>query len=880
MRWISEIRERLRSLAFRSGDEMDMEDELRFHVEMETEENLRRGMSPEEARRRALIAFGGADRFREEVREAWGFGRLEVWLKDVRHAVRGLRLNPLFTGTLVLTLALGVGATAAMFSIVDALLLRPLPYNDPDGLVIVERGTSEARVGPYVSWEDALVWRDQSGVFRDAMSHARETVLFTGGTEPRMLVAEGVTPNFEEVLGVRPALGRGFTEEDAEPGATSVVLLDHAFWRGAFGGDPGVVGRTIELEGARHLVIGVMPRGFKFPEYSTTEVWMPIRSDGSFLGRPARRTYLLARIGREPLEVVQARADAAAAALAEAAPREEGWSVMLRSMESNRARNTSVRQPLWFLAGAVSLLLIVSAVNAVGLLLMRGWSRSRELAVRVALGASGRRLMGQMVTESLILGLMSGLAATLLALVALVAVRGIIPDSITFFAPYDIELEWRTLVFTFVVATATGVLVGLVPALRATRAGTAAARAGLTPYAKHTPLKSRLRRALVVGEMALSVMLLIGAGLLIHSFVRLITVDPGFRVENLAVMRLNLSDASYPTAGSRAEFLRRVEEGIEALPGVEGVAINGGVPPAEGLHFGIRLEAEGAPAPEAEQPEILPSASVPPDFFDVLEVPIVAGRAFTSEDAGTDNVIIDPGLARFLWGDANPVGRRLRIWPDAPWLTVIGVVGDLRMMGPDDRRGGFAILYPLGPHEGPAYVPLGIRTSGDPRPLFRSFRSVVHDLDPRQPIQELRPATELYAESIDMSRFLLVLMSILSGLALLLAAVGIYGVLAFGVVQRRRELGIRIALGAPLARVSGRVMREGLLLATVGAAIGTAGALSLSRLIRSLLYGIAPTDPSTIAAVLFVSLAAAAAACYLPARRATLVDPVEVLRTE
>jgi predicted permease len=488
--------------------------------------------------------------------------------------------------------------------------------------------------------------------------------------------------------------------------------------------------------------------------------------------------------------------------------------------------------------------------------------------------------VSQLLTESVLLAVLGGIAASLLALIALRFIRGIMPESITFFAPYAIGIEWRTLVFTFVVAALVGMLVGVAPALRATRIGSAAAQAGLTPYAAGMPVKSRLRRALIVGEVALSVMLLIGAGLLIHSFVRLVRVDPGFRMENLAVMRLNLSEASYPSAEARSTFLRRLEQRLEALPGVEGVAVNAGVPPSGGFSFGVSLEAEGARQPSGAQPQLLPFAHVPPDFFQVLEVPVVAGRAFTHEDAGTDHAIIDRELARFLWAGTNPVGRRFRVGAESHWLTVVGVVRDLRMMGPDNREGQFEILYPLGPNEAPSYVPLAIRTRGDPQPLLRSFRAAVHELDSRQPIEELRPASEFYAETIDMPRFLLVLMSILSGLALLLAAIGIYGVLAAGVVQRRRELGIRIALGAPLGRVSWEVLREGFLLAGVGAMAGTAAALALSKLIQGLLYDVAPTDLTTIAVVVLVSMTTAAVACYWPARRATRIDPVEVLKAE
>jgi predicted permease len=657
-----------------------------------------------------------------------------------------------------------------------------------------------------------------------------------------------------------------------------VVVLDHDFWRSAFGADPAVIGRSIELDGTRHRIVGVMPAGFRFPIYSTTELWMPIRADGSFLGLPGHGQYMVARIGGESVERAQARADGVARALEEAQPRDGGWSIHLSSLPAMRARDPQLRQAVYVLLGAVALLLLVAGVNATSLLLVRGWSRARELAVRVALGASRRRVMGQLLTESVVLALLSGFAAALVALAALHAILGIMPESITFFAPYAIRMGWRTLAFTFAVAAAIGVLTGVAPALQARRASSKAGT-GLTPYATRTPGRSRLRRSLVVAEVAVSVVLLLGAGLLMHSFIRLVRVDPGFRIKDVAVMQLNLSSTSYPSSAERAAFLHRLEERLEAIPGVEGVAVNSRVPPEGGLAFGVQLTAE-AQSPAAGPPQILPFASVPPDFFRVLDVRVIAGRSFTAEDAGTDRVIIDQDLARFLWPDQNPLGRRFRIRPDSPWLTVTGVVGDLRMVGPDDREARFGILYPLERNAAPSYVPLAIRTHGDPRPLLQSFRAAVHELDPRQPIEELRPASEFYAQTIDMPRFLLVLMAILAGLALLLAAVGIYGVLAFGVTQRRGDLGIRMALGASVGRVGWGVLREGLLLTGAGLVLGVAISVSLSRLIRGLLYGVEPGDPITTAAVVFVSLVAAALACWLPARRATRVDPAEVLRAE
>jgi putative ABC transport system permease protein len=801
---------------------------------------------------------------------------MEALRQDLHYAARTLWRNPGFAAALVLTLGLGIGASTAMFSVVDALLLRPLPYGEPDELVQVWPVSPESRRElRYIAWEEARAWSERADFFDGALLHARGSVLYVGGAGPRTLTIEAVSPNFEEVLRVQPTLGRGFAEADAEPGAEPVVVLNHGFWRTAFGADPGVIDQRIELDGIRHRIIGVMPPGFKFPEYAKTEVWLPIHRDGTILGEEAGRVEVLGRVGPGGPEVARAHAEAFAAVLAVEMGGEAGWSARLMTMEEMRARNSDLHRAVWFLSGAVALILLVAAVNAVSLLLVRGWSRTRELAVRTALGASRRRLIGQFLTESVLLALLSGAVAVVLALFVLEGMRGIMPGSITFFAPYAIEIEQRTLGFTFAVAAAAGLLVGLIPAIQATRRSTAIAAAGLTPYAARTPAKSRLRRSLVVGAVALSVMLLVGAGLLINSFARLTSVDPGYRVEELAIMNLSLSSSGYPSAEERGLFLQRLEERLETVPGVEGVTV-----PSGGISFGVALQAEGQAPPAEGQPIIIPHSSVTPDYFGVLEIPIRAGRAFTEDDAETDNVIIDEDLARFLWSGTNPVGRRFRLGADSDWLTVVGVISDLKLEGPDDRRGDYEFLYPHSLGQASSYVSLAIRTRGDPAPLFPSIRSAVYELDPEQPISELRPATDVYAETIDMERFLLVLMSVLSGLALLLAAIGIHGVLAFTVAQRRHDLGIRIALGARPEALARGVLGEGLALAAVGVGLGIAGAVAISGLVRSLLFGVEPTDPVTITAVVIVSLTTSALASYWPARRATRVDPAEVLKAE
>ena len=878
MRLITELKERLRALVHRAREDRELEEELRFHLEMEVEENLGRGLSPAEARRQAVLRLGGVTQVAEATRDARGVRLLDLLAQDLRYALRGIRRNPLFAASLVATLGLGIGASAAMFSVVDALLLRPLPYGQPERLVEVHAVDRETgRESRMVGLDFAQEWGRRAELFAAAFQHARATVLYTGGVEPVTLSAVVVSPGFEETLRVPPLLGRGFEDADARPGAEPVVLLSHAFWQSTYGGDAAALGRAIELDGIRHRVIGVMPAGFKFPEYGTADVYLPLRDDGTVLAIARPYVYLLGRLrGEEPLAAAQARADALAAALEEEMPRGRGWAARLAPLGETRGGTGEIRRSVWFLAAGVALILLVAVLNGANLLLVRGWSRTRELAVRVALGASRRRLVTQLLAESTLLALASGAAAVVIALGLLRLVQGSMPEDITFWAPHAIAVEQRTLLFTFAAAAAAGLFVGLVPALAATRVAAAAAQPGaLTPYAARTPARSRLRRGLVVAEVALSVTLLVGAGLMINSFVRLVRVDPGFRLDDVAILTLFLSPATYPDGGARMAFLRRLEERIEVIPGVVGATTGGEPLPTAGFTDGSGLENEDGPA--RVDGVIIPYASVSPDFFELLDVRIHAGRAFKPADAGTDNVVVDIDLARHLWGDTNPIGRRFRPSRGWPWLTVVGVIGDLRIFGPDERQGDFAYLLPAS-NSAREYASVAVRTAGDPRVLFPAIRAAVHEQDPRQPVVELDTARRLYGEAVELPRFILVLMSVLSGLALVLAAVGVYGVLAYGVAQRRFDLAVRIALGARPISISCGVLGEGLVLAGVGAAVGVAVALALSGLVRSLLYGVEPGDPLTIGAVVLVSLGAAVIASWWPARRATRIDPVEVLK--
>jgi predicted permease len=861
--------------------------EIEHHLEERIDELVAEGLSRGAARQEALRAFGDVKRLRRELLEIDGRSErrrlmlrvLDDLAQDVRYGLRGVRLNPGITLGVIVTLALGIGANAAMFSVVDALLLRPLPYSQPDELVDVFMVTAPNEFGqPNLPYAVARGWQEAQE--RPVMLHSRTNVLYTGGVEPEMIPVQGVTPEFGEVFGVAPMLGRGFEAADADPSSPDVVLLDYGFWQADLGADRDVLGSTVALNGIPHTVIGVMPKGFRFPIYSTTAGWVSLRADGVMLGRQIRGFIEAAmRVPADERASVNAQAAAAGSALFQEADPASERTLRLQPIDERRGGNASLRQAMVLLSGAVVLILLVAGVNMVNLLLARGSARANEMAVRMAVGAARGRIVRQIATEAVLLALLGGVAAVLVAVVVVRALQGIMPGSITFFAPHAIAIEQRTLLFTFGVAIASGLAFGLLPAFSATDWAGVTEGAGLTRYATRTRARRRLRRSLVIVEIAFSVMLLITASLLINSFARLMSVDPGMRLENMAVLQFEMTSGRYPDPGARGAYLRRLEERIAAVPGVESATMTGGLPPHTSFSFGVTLEVEGAEAKPVDEGMYLPFTTVGPNFFDVTGARLIAGRPFTTADP-YEHVIIDEGMARHLWPAGPAVGRRFRLGPEHDWLTVVGVMADLRLLGPDERRGRFAILHPIGDYEQSGYLAVAIRTQGAPGGVLAAIRSAVRDVDPNQPIHELLPATTFYAQAVDMPRFLAVLMGILAALALALAAVGVHGVLAFGVAQRRHELGVRMVLGARAVELGRLVVGEGLGLAVIGIVLGIGGALLSTRMVQGVLYGVGAVDVPTFLIAIAGVLVVVAVATLRPARRAARLDPSDVLRAQ
>ncbi|HUG40333.1 MAG TPA: ABC transporter permease [Longimicrobiales bacterium] len=858
--------------------------EIDHHIQERADELEAEGLVRAEALREARRHFGDVEAVRWQM-IATGRGRarrrrLSLWLEtvwqDVRYGVRGLVRDAGFSAGLLATLGLGIGAMVGVFAVVDALLLRPLPYAESAELVLVQGRRSGSEYGTrFLPVEVVREWMERDRAFEGMLPHGRGNALFTGGAEPQDVVAHRVGPSFEEVLGVHPILGRGLLPEDAVPGAARVALVSHDFWRTAFGGDAGIVGREVRLDDVGHMVIGVMPRGFKFPEYSHTEFWLPLPLASQI---PGGRVELIARVGDGAFERATAVSNTLAAGLFEGHGGLESGEVLLTPMESRRGGNDELRRAVWLLFGAVGLILVIAAVNGSNLLLVRSARRARELAVRLALGASRVRVMRQLMTESLGLALLSGVVAVLIAIVVVRGLQGFVPESLTFWLPHALAVEERAVMFAFAVAVIAGLLLGLLPAVTSTRPARAAARDGLTPYAARTPGRTLLRRGLVVGEVALTVILLVGAGLLLNSFVRLTAVDIGVRTENLALLNLPISERAQPDSVRRSSFLPRLEERIRGMPGVVAATATGHLP-GSGFTSPTALQAEGRP-PAGGDPEFLPFAEVSADFFEVMGARLLAGRPFRPREESEDIAIVDEDLARHLWPAGDALGRRFRVREGEPWLTVVGIVADLQLEDRDDRSGDFELLYPFDPTTPRGYVTVAFRTAGAPTSLFPAMRAAVHELAPTQPVREVILAETAYARTIQLPRFLAMLVGSLAAFALLLAAVGLFAVLAYEVTQRGREIGVRMAIGASAAGVRRSIVREGLILAGIGAATGLVAAVGLSRLIEGMLFDLEPTDPATFGLVVATMLTTAALASYIPARRATRIDPAEVMRAE
>lgn len=802
---------------------------------------------------------------------------MEKLIKDFRYGVRSLLKRPAFTVIALITLALGIGANTAIFSLVNAVLLQPLPFAEPERLVWmwgnIRNGGSQASVSPL----DFLDYRKQNQSFEEFAATISVPVsanLTGNGDEPERLSAAAVTGNYFQALGVRPALGRVFAIENESPGRDQVVVLSHSLWQKRFGGDAAIVNKTITLDSKSYEVIGVMPSDFRFP--ANAELWLPLNFDAG-PGMKQRKAHFLRPIGKlKPwvtLGQAQADTDAIARRLEEQFPNTNtGLSLRLVPLREQIIGNT--KPTLFILFGAVGFVLLIACANVANLLLVRAASRQREIAVRTALGAGRFRIALQMITESLLLALAGGALGALLAfwgidlLVTLSA--GIIPSTA------QVKIDLTVLVFTLLVSLVTGVLFGLAPSLRAMKLNLSEALKEGGRSASDGAQRNRTRSLLVVLESAIAVVLLVGAGLLIRSLIRLQETSPGFDPQSVLTMRVDLPEKEYAAPDKVANFFAQLESRVADLPGVESVGMVSELP-LSGQPNDMPYTVEGRPPGAANQSFDDDYRRVNRDYFRALRIPLLRGRNFTEQEVrqGAKILIISELLARQTFPNEDPIGKRLVMALGNQPFEIIGIVGDIRHRALEVQPSPAMYM--------PAYEPgenLVIRMQGDPASIAPAVRREVRSIDRDQPVANINTMEQWVGRAIAAPRYRTVLIGLFAGVALVLAAVGIYGVMSYTVAQRTHEIGVRMALGARQLDVLKLVVRQGMSLVLLGVGLGLAGAIALTRVMATLLFGVATKDPATFVAVTVLLSIVAFGACYIPARRATKVDPLVALRYE
>jgi putative ABC transport system permease protein len=814
-----------------------------------------------------------------------------LW-QDIGYGARTLRKNPAFTAVAVLTLALGIGANTAIFSIVNARLLRPLPYSNPDQIVMVW-GTNPFGFGWHgktgFSALNFLDYQQQNKVFAHLATFNDADFTLTGVDSPERIRGARVTAEFFSVFDVKPMLGRTLLPEDEQAGQDRVVVLGYGFWQRRFAADPKIVGQTIRLEATSYTVVGVLPQSFEFsiPEYfGSKELWVP-----AIIPRNEHRgSKYLAVIARLKPGVTLRQAQADLDSITVRLTQEYGTAMGkfgTRLVPLHEEIVGDTRPVLWLLFGAVGLVLLIACANVANLQLARASTRQKEIAIRSALGASRGRVLQQLLTESMLLAIIGGALGVLLASAGISLLTALGPAGLPPGA--TIKIDAVVLSYSLGLSLVTGILFGLAPALqsRPTRLGESLKEGGKTSVAGSSG--RRLRSLLTISEVALSVILLIGAGLLIRSFVRLLEVNPGFETANILTLRLTLPKYSYPEAPTQAAFYARLIEHVKALPGVIAAGATNDLPPTKGSHSS-NISIEGQPPIDGSNAALASQQRLAsPDYFRVMGIPLIAGRAFSETDTSSAPpvVVVNQTFTRQFFPNENPVGQHLKFGgaegPN-PWLTIVGVVGDVRAFGLDKQPNSemylstqqqkFLTSNPL------PQMYLVVRTTGDPNSLAASVLGAVRVLDKDLPLQRAQTMESYLAAFIAERRANMLLLGMFAMVAMILAGVGIYGVISYSVAQRTHEIGLRVALGAQSRNIFTLVVGNGMRLALIGIIIGLGGAVALTRLMATLLFGVKPIDMVTFAAVSVALLIVALAACYVPARRATKVDPLVALRCE
>jgi len=879
---------RLRAWVSRFGDlfhaerrDREFAEEMESHLRLHVEDNMRRGMSPDEARRRALIDLGGVEQVRERCRERRGIPGLEGLLQDVRYALRVLRRNPGFTLLAVLTLALGIGANTAIFSLVNAVLLRPLPYAGADRIVQVWHTPPESFPGMtrfMVSPANYLDWRAQNHVFEFIAAYDSASLNWAGGDRPEAVTAGVVAPEFFAVLGARPLLGRAFTPDEETPGNDKVAVLGHRLWRSRLGSEADVVGRKIRLSGESYTIVGVMPAGFNFPQWA--DLWTPLAwSEKERQVRGMHNYRAIARL-KPGVGVAQVQAEmrTISVRLERQYPEDDrGWGAIVVPLHDEMVGD--VRPALLVLFAAVSLVLFIACSNVANLVLARTLARHKEIALRAALGATRGRVLQQVLCENVVLALAGGALGLFLALYGVDAIVAFLGDRLPRSA--EVRVDARALVFTLLVSVLTGLAAGLLPALRLMNVNLSQAlKQGQGKTASESG-GSRTRAVLVIAEVALSLVLLVGAGLMIRTLAKLHAVDPGFDPRSAVSMTLAIPAAKYSTPAQQSAFFDRTLERVRSLPGVDSAGAVSTLPTA-GSGSTQPVAIEGRPAAAlSEQPEVAVRV-LTPGYLRVMRIPVLRGRDVGDADAAGRPavVLISESLGRTFWPGEDPVGRHLTLsFYAGVSREVVGVVGDVKKDGLADAHASPTLYVPLAQMPRP-WMSLVVRGSSRPEEIVPAVTRAVRQVDAEQPVLDVMTLENLLDESLAHQRVSMLLLALFATFAVLLAGLGIYSVLSYAVRRRVPEIGLRVALGARRSDVLWMVLGQGLRLTLAGLAIGTLGAFGLTRLLAGLLFGVRPTDPLTFVAVSALLCAIALLACYLPARRAMRVDPMVVLRHE
>ncbi|HXB72637.1 MAG TPA: ABC transporter permease [Candidatus Acidoferrales bacterium] len=863
----------------------DFAEEMEAHIQLHVDDNLRAGMSPAEARRRALLRLGGATQTREQCRENARLPWLDNLARDLQYATRTLRKNPGFTSVAILTLALGIGANSAIFSVVKAVLLKPLPYREANSLVMVwEQKPQSGWYNNIVSIANFVDWKSKNHVFEDMAAVNPTTFNLTGAGEPAEIEGVRATANLFTLLGVKPWLGRGFLPEDDDPGNAPVAVLSYPMWQRFWAGDRAAIGKQVVLNGVSHTVVGIMPAGYAdvsaayFQE--DPQLWtsgLPLRP-----GARTDHTYVaMARLKRGvAVEQAQSEMDAIARGIEQQYPEAKGWGVGLVRIHDQAVGG--VRPALLVVLGAVFLVLLIACANLASLLLARGAGRGREIGIRTALGAGRGRLMQQLLAENLQLAALGGTLGLALAGAGVRALRALAPAGTWGIDAAGVDLQ--ILGYTMLLTAVTGILFGVAPALTASRpdvnellkTGVRGPLAG----GKEGARGWRLRGLLVAAEFALALVLVAGAALMIRTMVQFSRVELGFDPRNVLTMRMPLRGVRYRAQQSQSQFFQQLLARVERLPGVQSVSISRGLPINGWAGFDFWTEDHPDPAPGE-----VPGANylvVSPQYFAAMGIPLRQGRVFADSDtpSALPAAIVNAQLASDMWPGQNPIGKRLRLGATAdnwPWLTVVGVAGNVLTRGPKlAPRPELYVPYTqfhwvLNPRH------LVVRSTA-PGSLAAAIRREAIALDPDVPVANVKPMEEIIAEPLQQRRFLMTLLAAFGALAMGLAAVGIYGVVSYSVAQRTHEIGIRMALGAAQADVLRLMIRRGMALAMAGVAAGLAGALALTRFLGSLLFHVKATDPATFLAVALILTAVALLATYIAARRAARIDPMAALR--